>query len=175
MKYLASKWLLIKTKRKQIQKKKQNTAEKRLQIKFANLVKVARTVRRRNKCRCWQISVEGLAISVLSNSKLVQALPSFPGHASMRQRRYVTFLSNTSSPPSSVNSVKGFLTSDSSLQSISTAIITILDRAGSNGNSTIWRPRRVRLPVLSSAPKIHNWYMEFKMLSYKWMQWWIYF
>ena len=58
-------------------------------------------------------------------------------------------------------------TSDSSLHSISTATINILDRAGSRGNSTIWRPRGVRLPVLSKAPKIHSWYIEFKILSCK--------
>ena len=58
-------------------------------------------------------------------------------------------------------------TSDSSLHSISTATINILDRAGSRGNSTIWRPRGVRLPVLSKAPRIHSWYMEFKILSCK--------
>ena len=58
------------------------------------------------------------------------------------------------------------LTSVSSLQPMSTAIINILDKAGSNGNSTICRPKGFRLPVLSSAPRIHNWYIEFKMLSY---------
>ena len=53
----------------------------------------------------------------------------------------------------------------SSLHCISTATISILERAGSSGNSTMWRPSGVRLPVLSRAPRIHNWYIEFRILS----------
>ena len=37
---------------------------------------------------------------------------------------------------------------------------------GSTGNSTIFEPSFVNPPTLSSAPRIHNWYMEFKMFSF---------
>ena len=53
----------------------------------------------------------------------------------------------------------------SELHFISTEAISILERAGSSGNSTIWRPRVVSDPVLSSAPRVHNWYMEFNIFS----------
>lgn len=152
-------------------------------MKFANLVTTARGVRRENKCRFCQISVDGLAIS--GSYYQFKTSASSPECSRSRKHgattlRYVIL--NILLDTITFDSVKSqrqdsdrksihrtcFLTSDSSLQSISTAMITILDRAGSKGNSTIWRPRGVRLPVLSSAPKIHSWYMEFKMLSYKW-------
>ena len=53
----------------------------------------------------------------------------------------------------------------SSVHSNYSEIISIFERGGSNGNSTIFLPRVVRLPVLSKAPRIHNWYIEFKILS----------
>lgn len=167
-----------------------------------NLVTMARTVRRSNKWRCWQISIWDIrnfgiihfGIQNLYKLSRVFRVTQAWGNSDMSRslatlRKFVNVLTilNISLDTITVGSIKsprqdsetppsvtGFLTSDSSLQSISTAMITILDRAGSNGNSTIWRPRGVRLPVLSSAPKIHSWYMEFKMLSCKWMQWWIF-
>lgn len=54
----------------------------------------------------------------------------------------------------------------SALQAMSRETINILDREGSSGNSTICLPRGVREPVLSRAPVIHSWYMEFRILSY---------
>ncbi len=57
------------------------------------------------------------------------------------------------------------LTRISALHSISVETMSILERAGSKGNSTMLRPRGVREPVLSSAPSTHSWYIEFKMLS----------
>ena len=48
------------------------------------------------------------------------------------------------------------MTRMSRLQPISSEMISILLREGSSGNSTIFRPRLVSLPVLSNAPKIHN-------------------
>jgi hypothetical protein len=62
--------------------------------------------------------------------------------------------------------ISQLLTSTSSLHSISTATINTFDIAGSSGNSTIWRPSVVRLPVLSSAPRIHSWYIELRILSW---------
>ena len=53
----------------------------------------------------------------------------------------------------------------SRLHSISSEIISILDKDGSSGNSTIFRPNFVNWPVLSKAPSIHNWYMELSKLS----------
>lgn len=44
----------------------------------------------------------------------------------------------------------------SKLQPISSEMINILLSDGSNGNSTIFRPKVVNLPVLSKAPSIHN-------------------
>ena len=44
--------------------------------------------------------------------------------------------------------------------------MSIFERAGSRGNSTICLPRGVSVPVLSSAPRIHSWYIEFKILSW---------
>jgi len=49
------------------------------------------------------------------------------------------------------------MTRMSRLQPISSEIINILLSDGSSGNSTILRPSVVSLPVLSSAPRIHNW------------------
>lgn len=54
----------------------------------------------------------------------------------------------------------------SSEQPISQATNKSLDSAGSNGNSTIWRPNWVSPPVLSSAPKTHSWHIELSMLSW---------
>uniref|UniRef100_A0A1I8JLB4 DUF4537 domain-containing protein n=1 Tax=Macrostomum lignano TaxID=282301 RepID=A0A1I8JLB4_9PLAT len=48
---------------------------------------------------------------------------------------------------------------------ISMLVMSILDRAGSSGNSTICLPSRVRPPVLSKAPSSHNWYMDCRILS----------
>jgi len=48
------------------------------------------------------------------------------------------------------------MTRMSRLQPISSEIINILLSDGSSGNSTILRPSVVSLPVLSSAPRIHN-------------------
>jgi len=45
--------------------------------------------------------------------------------------------------------------------------ISIWHCGGSNGNSAIWRPSGVRAPVWSRAPRIHNWYKEFNILSCK--------
>ena len=44
--------------------------------------------------------------------------------------------------------------------------MSIFERAGSRGNSTICLPRGVSVPVLSSAPRIHSWYIEFRILSW---------
>lgn len=57
------------------------------------------------------------------------------------------------------------LTRISALQPMSRETINILDREGSRGNSTICLPRGVRDPVLSRAPVIHSWYIEFRILS----------
>lgn len=43
--------------------------------------------------------------------------------------------------------------------------MSIFARGGSSGNSTILRPRAVRPPVLSRAPRIHSWYSDDWMLS----------
>ena len=51
-------------------------------------------------------------------------------------------------------------------QPSSAEIISILERGGSRGNSTIFRPSSVKAPVLSSAPRIHNMYIELSKLSY---------
>jgi hypothetical protein len=45
--------------------------------------------------------------------------------------------------------------------------ISIWHCGGSNGNSAICRPSGVRVPVWSRAPRIHSWYREFKILSWK--------
>lgn len=55
--------------------------------------------------------------------------------------------------------------STSALHSICEATISIWHCGGSSGNSAICRPRGVNAPVWSNAPKIHNWYKEFRMLS----------
>ena len=47
----------------------------------------------------------------------------------------------------------------------SSALSSICASGGSTGNSTILAPIRVKPPVLSSAPRIHSWYMLFRMLS----------
>ena len=57
------------------------------------------------------------------------------------------------------------LTSTSALHPRTTEMMSILERAGSRGNSTMLRPSGVSDPVLSSAPSTHSWYMEFMMLS----------
>ena len=56
-------------------------------------------------------------------------------------------------------------TRTSALHSMSTETMSILERAGSRGNSIIWRPREVRPPVSSRAPSTHSWNMELRMLS----------
>ncbi|RNA01389.1 hypothetical protein BpHYR1_007790 [Brachionus plicatilis] len=53
----------------------------------------------------------------------------------------------------------------SALQPIEPATMTIFDMAGSSGNSTICLPNSVSSPVLSKAPNIQSWYIEFIMLS----------
>lgn len=45
-------------------------------------------------------------------------------------------------------------------------MINILLKGGSNGYSTIFLPNSVRFPVLSKAPKIQSWYIEFSIVSY---------
>mmetsp|Transcript_18673 Transcript_18673/g.46477 ORF Transcript_18673/g.46477 Transcript_18673/m.46477 type:complete len:205 (-) Transcript_18673:1709-2323(-) len=47
----------------------------------------------------------------------------------------------------------------------SSALSSICASGGSTGNSTILAPILVSPPVLSRAPRIHNWYMLFRMLS----------
>ena len=47
----------------------------------------------------------------------------------------------------------------SKLHPISSDIISIFDRLGSKGNSTIFLPSLVNWPVLSKAPKIQSWYI----------------
>ena len=53
----------------------------------------------------------------------------------------------------------------SSLQPRSQLMISIFDKGGSNGNSTIFLPNYVKLPVLSRAPRIHSWYILLSKLS----------
>ena len=60
------------------------------------------------------------------------------------------------------------LTRTSSLHSISADTSNILASEGSSGNSTIFLPLLVSEPVLSMAPSVHSWYMDWRMLS-----WWL--
>src|SRR3990167_3965184 len=53
----------------------------------------------------------------------------------------------------------------SSVQPYCSAVMRIFERDGSRGNSDIFRPRSVNLPLLSRAPRIHSWYMAFKIVS----------
>ena len=60
-----------------------------------------------------------------------------------------------------------YITRISVLHPISVDTMSILESAGSSGNSSMFLPSGVNEPVLSRAPRTHNWYIEFIMLSYK--------
>ena len=47
-------------------------------------------------------------------------------------------------------------TNISALHPISVDMISILDKAGSSGNSSMLRPSGVSVPVLSNAPRTHS-------------------
>jgi len=53
----------------------------------------------------------------------------------------------------------------SAVELSSSAMVSILEREGSRGNSTILRPSWVSSPGLSRAPRVQSWYMEVTLLS----------